>query len=421
MSYVIDRRLNSRNKSTVNRQRFLKRYREHIHRAVQDAIKERSITDMERGEQISIPARDVSEPTFVHGSGGRRSVVHPGNREFIEGDRIPRPSGGAGGGGSQASNSGEGEDDFVFHLTQDEFLEAMFEGLELPNMVKRHLLGADSFKRVHAGFTNDGVPAKLNVLRSLRVAKARRLALTGGTKRRVEDLEDDLVLAEGAGDEVTAMRTKKELRELKRRLARVPYLDTYDLRYNLHLKQPVPTSKAVMFCLMDVSGSMDQQIKEMAKRFFLLLYLFLKRNYERTEVVFIRHHTVAKEVDEKEFFYSRETGGTVVSSALKLMAEIMNARYSPSEWNIYGAQASDGDNWNDDSPICANVLKSAILPKVQYFSYVEITKRDPQALWQEYERIATADPERFAQQRIGELTDIYPVFRELFKKKVAAT
>src|SRR5262249_17451540 len=149
-----------------------------------------------------------------------------------------------------------GEDDFVFHLTQDEFLEAMFEGLELPNMVKRHLLGADSFKRVHAGFTNDGVPAKLNVLRSLRVAKARRLALTRGTKRRVEDLEDDLVLAEGAGDEVTAMRTKKELRELKRRLARVPYLDTYDLRYNLHLKQPVPTSKAVMFCLMDVSGSM---------------------------------------------------------------------------------------------------------------------------------------------------------------------
>ena len=136
MSYVIDRRLNSRNKSTVNRQRFLKRYREHIQRAVQDAIKERSITDMERGEQISIPARDVSEPTFVHGSGGRRSVVHPGNREFIEGDRIPRPSGGGGGGGSSASNSGEGEDDFVFHLTQDEFLEAMFEGLELPNMVK---------------------------------------------------------------------------------------------------------------------------------------------------------------------------------------------------------------------------------------------------------------------------------------------
>jgi uncharacterized sporulation protein YeaH/YhbH (DUF444 family) len=422
MSYIVDRRLNSRNKSTVNRQRFLKRYRTHIHRAVQDAIKERSITDMERGERVVIPARDVSEPTFTHGSGGRRSVVHPGNREFVAGDRIPRPSGGGGGGGAgDASNAGEGEDDFVFQLTQEEFLEVMFEGLELPNMVKRHLLGSDSFQRVHAGYTNDGVPAKLNVLRSLKIAKARRLALTGYPKRRIEELEDDLVLAEGGGDEVTSMRIKKELKEYKRRVSRVPFLDTYDLRYNLHLKQPVPTSRAVMFCLMDVSGSMDQQIKDMAKRFFLLLYLFLKRNYERTEVVFIRHHTVAKEVDEKEFFYSRETGGTVVSSALKLMAEVMAARYSPNEWNIYAAQASDGDNWNDDSPICTEVLQKSILPSVQYFSYVEITKREPQALWQEYEALTQRFPERFAQQRIGDVTDIYPVFRKLFQKKVATS
>jgi uncharacterized sporulation protein YeaH/YhbH (DUF444 family) len=422
MSYVIDRRLNSRNKSTVNRQRFLKRYRSHIQRAVQDAIKERSITDMERGERVVIPSRDVSEPTFVHGSGGRRSVVHPGNREFVAGDRIPRPGGGGGGsGGGDASDSGEGSDDFVFQLTQEEFLEVMFEGLELPNLVKRHLLGTDSFKRVHAGYTSDGVPAKLSVVRSLRVAKARRVALTGGSRRRIEELEDDLALAEGSGDEVTSMRIKKELLEHKRRVARVPFLDTYDLRYNLHLKQPVPTAKAVMFCLMDVSGSMDQHIKDMAKRFFLLLYLFLKRNYERTEVVFIRHHTVAKEVDEKEFFYSRETGGTVVSSALKLMAEVMAARYSPNEWNIYAAQASDGDNWNDDSPICADVLQKSILPHVQYFSYVEISKREPQALWEEYDRLAARHPDHFAQQRIGDPADIYPVFRKLFQKKVEAS
>jgi uncharacterized protein len=273
---------------------------------------------------------------------------------------------------------------------------------------------------VHAGFAHDGVPAKLNVVRSLRVAKARRIALTGGTRNRIAELEGDLVLAEGAGDEVTSRRIKNELSELRHRIKRVPFLDTYDLRYNLHLKQPVPTSKAVMFCLMDVSGSMDQHIKELAKRFFLLLYLFLKRNYERTEIVFIRHHTVAKEVDEQEFFYSRETGGTVVSSALKLMAEIIAERYSPSEWNIYGAQASDGDNWNDDSPLCVDVLKKGILPHVQYFSYVEITRRDPQALWNEYQNLADALPERFAQRRIAEVADIYPVFRDLFQKKVVA-
>jgi len=421
MSYILDRRLNSRNKSTVNRGRFLKRYRSQVQRAVQEAIKERSITDMERGEQVTIPGRDVSEPTFVHGEGGRRSIVHPGNREFVQGDRIARPSGGgAGGGPGDASNTGEGSDDFVFSLTQEEFLEVMFEDLELPNMVKRHLLGTDSFKRVHAGYTSDGVPAKLNVLRSLKVAKARRFALTGGSRRRIDELEDDLVLAEGAGDEVTSMRIRKELRELKQRVGRVPFLDTYDLRYNLHLKQPVPTSRAVMFCLMDVSGSMDQQIKDMAKRFFLLLYLFLRRNYDRIDVVFIRHHTVAKEVDEEEFFYSRETGGTVVSSALKLMAEIITERYSPNEWNIYGAQASDGDNWSDDSPICADLLRNAILPNVQYFSYVEITDREPQALWQAYDAVASSSPDRFAQQRIANVTDIYPVFRNLFQKKAAS-
>ena len=398
----------------------MRRYKHHIQKAVQEAIKQRSITDMERGEDVAIPAADVDEPTFGHGNGGRRSVVHPGNKEFIAGDRVPRPSGGGGDGGSAASDSGEGDDNFVFQLTQDEFLDVMFEDLELPNLVKRHLKGSDSFKRVHAGFAHDGVPAKLNVVRSLRVAKARRIALTGAARSRVDALEDDLVLAEGVGDEVTARRIKNELSELRRRIKRVPFLDTFDLRYNLHLKQPVPTSKAVMFCLMDVSGSMDQHIKEIAKRFYLLLYLFLKRNYERTEIVFIRHHTVATEVDEQEFFYSRETGGTVVSSALKLMTEIVAARYSPNEWNIYGAQASDGDNWNDDSPLCVDVLKKGILPHVQYFSYVEITRRDPQALWNEYQQLADALPDRFAQRRIAEASDIYPVFRELFQKKVAA-
>jgi hypothetical protein len=137
---------------------------------------------------------------------------------------------------------------------------------------------------------------------------------------------------------------------------------------------------------MDVSGSMDQATKDMAKRFYLLLYMFLKRHYERTEVVFIRHHTTAREVDEHDFFYSRETGGTVVSSALKLMKEIIDDRYSPDAWNIYAAQASDGDNWNDDSPLCGKLLSESLLPLVQYYAYIEITQRSHQALWREYER-----------------------------------
>ena len=173
-----------------------------------------------------------------------------------------------------------------------------------------------------------------------------------------------------------------------------------------------------MFCLMDVSGSMTQATKDLAKRFYILLYMFLQRNYERIEVVFIRHHTSAKEVDEETFFYSRETGGTIVSSALRLMQEIVEQRYAATEWNIYCAQASDGDNWNDDSPSCRELLIRKIMPAMQYYCYVEITPREHQTLWYEYEQVAEHYPDSFAQQQIMDTKDIYPVFRKLFQKRM---
>ncbi|MEZ5558710.1 MAG: YeaH/YhbH family protein [Pseudomonadales bacterium] len=420
MNYIIDRRLNAKNKSAVNRQRFLDRYRGHVKRAVADAIRERSITDMERGEEVSIPARDISEPTFRHGRGGQRSVVHPGNREFVAGDRIPRPEGGGGGGGGDASNDGEGEDDFVFQLTQEEFLEYLFDDLALPNLTKRHLKGTSAFKYEHGGYTTDGAPNKLAVVRSLKAAKARRIALGGESRKVLRVLREQFAEADRQGDEFNRYRLGEEIGRLEARLRRIPFLDTTDLRYKLTQKRPVPTSQAVMFCLMDVSGSMDQATKDVAKRFYLLLYLFLKRHYERTDIVFIRHHTTAKEVDEQEFFYSRETGGTVVSSALKLMAEVIEARYPADAWNIYGAQASDGDNWSDDSPICRRLLEEQLLPLTQFFAYVEITRRDHQALWREYEKVADAHPQQFAMRRIEAADEIFPVFHELFRKREAA-
>jgi uncharacterized sporulation protein YeaH/YhbH (DUF444 family) len=162
---------------------------------------------------------------------------------------------------------------------------------------------------------------------------------------------------------------------------------------------------------------MDENRKNIAKRFFMLLYLFLTKSYVRIELVFIRHHTVASEVDEENFFSARESGGTVVSSALELTREIILERYPTAAWNIYAAQASDGDNWEQDSMRCRELLTQSILPLVQYFAYVEIEAEEPQSLWMEYERVAATNP-RFAMQRILGLADIYPVFRELFRKKV---
>ncbi|MDD0842092.1 YeaH/YhbH family protein [Pseudomonas sp. Gutcm_11s] len=421
MSYVIDRRLNGKNKSTVNRQRFLRRYREHIKKAVEEAVSRRSITDMEHGEQISIPGRDIDEPVLHHGRGGRQTIVHPGNKEFSSGDHVPRPQGGGGGRGpGKASNSGEGMDEFVFQITQEEFLDFMFEDLELPNLIKRHLTGTDTFKTVRAGISNEGNPARINIVRTLRSAHARRIALSGSSRSKLREAKAELErLKREEPDNFGDIQTlQEEIERLSARIHRIPFLDTFDLKYNLLVKQPNPSSKAVMFCLMDVSGSMTQATKDIAKRFFILLYLFLKRNYERIEVVFIRHHTSAKEVDEEEFFYSRETGGTIVSSALKLMQEIMAARYPTNEWNIYGAQASDGDNWNDDSPVCRDILINQIMPFMQYFTYVEITPREHQALWYEYEQVSETFAQSFAQQQLVSAADIYPVFRELFQRRM---
>ena len=216
--------------------------------------------------------------------------------------------------------------------------------------------------------------------------------------------------------EITAL--DEEIAALRAKLDRIPYLDPIDLRYRSRVRTPVPTSKAVMFCLMDVSGSMDESRKDLAKRFFILLYLFLTRHYEKIDIVFIRHHTQAQEVDEQNFFHATETGGTVVSSALVLMEEIARARYPTSEWNIYGAQASDGDNWHHDSGRCRELLADKILPLCRYFAYVQVAEEE-QNLWDEYATLA-GETKMFAIRKVTEASQIYPVFRDLFKKEGAA-
>jgi hypothetical protein len=419
VTQVIDRRLSGKNKSAINRQRFIRRFKSQIKKAVSDAVSQRSITDMDKGEKVNIPTRDTSEPVFHHGPGGRRQIIHPGNTDFVAGDKVPRPQGGGGGKGSgKASNKGEGEDEFVFQLTREEFLEFFFEDLELPDLVKTQLKSVVEYKSRRAGYTTAGIPSNINVIRSLRGALARRMALSAPYARELRQKEeelDDILTAHGE-DDPKVLLLREEIKLLKTKINAVPFIDEFDIRYNNRVKDPVPSTQAVMFCIMDVSGSMNEERKDIAKRFFILLYLFLERNYESIDVVFIRHHTTAKEVDEEEFFYSRETGGTVVSSALELMHEIIEERYPTSQWNIYAAQASDGDNWEGDSPACSEILVNKIMPCLQYYAYVEITAYEHQSLWYEYEKVKANYP-NFAMQDIAGLTSIYPVFRELFSKQ----
>jgi uncharacterized sporulation protein YeaH/YhbH (DUF444 family) len=407
MSMLIDRRLNDRNKSAVNRQRFLRRYKEQIRKSVADMVAKRSITDMEQGGNISIPNKDISEPSFRHGAGGNREYVNAGNNRFNTGDKIQRPKSGGSTGGSSGDEQGEAaEDSFSFALSREEFMKLFFDDLALPQMMRNALGDVREFKWQRAGYTPTGVPSNLAVVRSLRNAMARRIAVGAPLRRQLEQLH-------------ASAASQIEIEKLQKRIRHIPYLDELDLRYRHRVKIPQPISRAVMFCLMDVSASMTEDKKDLAKRFFTLLFLFLQRKYEHVDVVFIRHTDDAQEVDEDTFFHDPKSGGTVVLSALKLMREIVAQRYPADTWNLYGAQVSDGDAFGADPEKSRAFLESELLPLLRYFAYIETPDDSERAtpLSFAYERI---DTPRFAMKRVMDRSEVYPVLRELFKQEATA-
>jgi uncharacterized sporulation protein YeaH/YhbH (DUF444 family) len=422
---IIDRRRDPGGKSLANRQRFIRRARALVRRAVREASAKRSIKDVEKGGDITVPADSVHEPVLRRGNvGGKREYVLPGNKKYIQGDTIARPD--EEGGGSGASADGEGEDDFRFALSDEEFLDLFLEDLELPDLAKRQVMGVEETQPVRAGYRSSGPPATLSVTRTMRNSLSRRTALGRPRPEEIAALETEIARLDDEGghdDKVAELR--EELARKQRRMRLVPFIDPLDVRYRRYDQIPKPVARAVMFCLMDVSGSMDEHMKDLAKRFYSLLYLFLKRRYKRVDVVFIRHTHEAKEVDEETFFHSRESGGTVVSTALEEMARIVHDRYPASQWNIYGAQASDGDNLPMDNSNTINLLKTTILPLCQYYAYLEVGHArddgggEPSSLWKAYELVAGSEA-HMAMRKVSHRRDIYPVFRELFAKDGAA-
>lgn len=433
MPIFIDRRLNPKDKSLGNRQRFLRRAREELKRSIRDAVRKGSISDVDGEHEVSMPARGTDEPRFQDAadSGERRHVL-PGNREFTPGDRIPKPEG-RGGPGASGPSDQISEDDFRFVLSREEVLDLFFEDLELPDLVKLSLKEILASRPRRSGFSVTGSSSNINVLRTMRNSQGRRIALRRPRREEVEAVERELAeLAVEPDDPAAAKRIAQlqaELERLQRSRRLVPYIDPLDIRFNRYDPQPVPNANAVMFCLMDVSGSMGEREKDLAKRFFVLLHLFLKRRYDRTDIVFIRHTHEAQEVDEETFFYSTQSGGTTVSTALEEMRRVIDRRYPSSEWNIYAAQASDGDNMANDSDRCISLLNEVIMPLSQYFAYVEIIDERERnifgstpngtSLWRAYKEVGKRWP-NFQMSRIAQPADIYPVFRALFTRQRAA-
>lgn len=369
---IIDKRTSGKNKSVGNRQRFIKRYKNKIRRQVDDISTSRGITDAMKDRKIVID--DVDEPAFqIDRKRGDQSIIHSGNETFKKGDKIPKPQEGKGR-GTGGSDSGDGFDEFTFTLSKDEFLDLYFHDMELPDFIKESLTGTTKLKWKRHGYSKDGIPSRLDLKKTLKQSLARRIA------------------------------TKSKR-----------FLDNVDMRYKHFTKQPFPIRKAVMFCLMDVSASMGKREKELAKKFFLLLYLFLHTAYEAVEIRFVRHTHEAAEVSEKEFFYGTETGGTVVSAGLQLVNEIIDSQIDLEATNVYVSQASDGDNFGYDNDRTISLLNE-LLNKVQQFTYIQVDSgyapRDSI-----YELYSTVEARNLSIARVEEDKEIYPTLRKLFEKE----
>jgi hypothetical protein len=414
--HIVDRRLNPGSKSLENRQRFLRRAKALVKGAVKKSSEGRDIKDVLEGGEVSIPLDGMAEPRFRR-EGGTRDMVLPGNKKFIEGDMLPR-SGEARG---KASDPGEGdsEDAFRFVLSRDEFVDLFLDDLELPDLAKRKLAEVEGEGIHRAGYATSGSPANISVSRTVRLALARRVALRRPRPEQIAELEAELADC----DEERRVALLAEIEALKAKLHRIPFIDPIDIRYRRFETLPKPVAQAVMFCLMDVSGSMTEHMKDLAKRFYMLLYVFLKRRYRHVEIVFIRHTDRAEEVDEETFFHGPASGGTLVSSALQAMHDIVRSRFRPADWNIYAAQASDGDNSGSDGEVAGRLLTEMILPVSQFFAYLEVGESggstfdmSDSSLWSLYERLR-ANGAPLSMRKVSDRSEIFPVFHDLFHRR----
>jgi len=293
MANIIDRRLNPKDKQIKNRQKFIQRSKEQIRKAVEDSINSGNIADIENGK-ARVRVKGINEPTFsIDPKTGDKKYVMPGNKDFIQGDTQDKQSEDEDDGEGTEGGLGRSEDDFEFVLNRDEYLDFIFEELELPDMIKKQMKDVTKVKPKRAGFTNMGNPSQLDVVRSLKNSIGRRIGLNRPKKKELEELEQELEQLQATlkanplnGPAEARMHAVVELiAALRKRMKAVPWMDPFDIRYRAFTPTPQPMTKAVMVCVMDVSGSMGPREKDLAKRFFFLLHMFLQRKYEKVEIV----------------------------------------------------------------------------------------------------------------------------------------
>lgn len=304
-------------RSARDRFRHRQKIKESIRHNIGDILAEESIIGRDKDKIIKIPIRSVKEYRFIYGD--NTPGVAQGDGAQKPGDVVGRsdpgdPNVGQGGGDQP------GVDAIETDITLEELIAIMFDDLELPELEKKSLqriISDDARKR--KGKRHAGIRPRLDKKSTAKNRIKRKLAVQGS--RGIDfDAEEN----------------------------RFPFHQD-DMRYHHTVPTVKESSNAVVFCIMDTSGSMGTVKKYLARSFYFLLYQFVRQKYQNVEVVFIAHHTEAKEVTEEEFFHKVESGGTYISSGYRKALEIIEDRYHPSLWNVYAFHCSDGDNFYSDN------------------------------------------------------------------------
>jgi uncharacterized protein len=372
-------------RSAGDRLRHRQKVRESIRENIADIIAEESIIGKNKDRVIKVPLRGIKEYRFVYGDNSPGAAQ--GDGDSRPGQVVGKTGKDGPGKGDEQAGDRPGVDYYETDVTLEELIEIMFEDLELPNLERRALREIQSeYSSRRKGYRKVGIrirldkrrTAKQRVMRMLASDKrnnaaARALAASQADRDLASDngeLDelDEGELVEGLlDDEGLPPATAAAFQRVKRRF---PFHQD-DLRYRHVETDTKEESNAVVMCIMDTSGSMDTMKKYLARSFFFMLYQFIATRYRNVEIVFIAHHTEAREVTEEEFFHKGEAGGTFISSGYLKALEIINERYHPSLWNIYAFHCSDGDNFDSDNPAA---LKSAkeLSDLCNLFGYGEI-------------------------------------------------
>ncbi|MCX7745551.1 MAG: sporulation protein YhbH [Clostridia bacterium] len=324
-----------KDRAAEDRRRHKELVEESIKKNIGNIIAEESIIGQSRDKKIKIPIKGIKEFQFVYGKNSKGTGSGDGSEK--RGDKVGEDKSGQKGQGKGQAGNQEGEEIYETEVTIEELINYLFDDLNLPDIDKKKMAEIESirsFKKV--GYQRKGIPPRLAKKRSV-VEKIKRKQ--GYLRTRAEAQEEEL----DQNDELTGAIDVEE--DIKKRF---PFMEE-DLRYRRVREDHKKDFNAVVICIMDVSGSMDQTKKYMARSFYFLLYQFIRLKYANVEVAFVAHTTVAKEVNENEFFHRGESGGTYISSGYEKALEIIEQRYNPTSWNIYAFHCSDGDNWTEDN------------------------------------------------------------------------